>query len=420
MSTALATTDQAPQTPAAAVRTKLDAFMGSLAKRNENLTTLLSDSGIDPAKFLEVARRAISNNPDLLNCTTESLMRAFINAATDGLPPDGRDGAIVSYNQNGAKVAQWQPMYQGLLKVAYRSGNFMSIEARVVYAGDEFSYRLGDDPFIHHVPKPRAAGMKPAIVNSYAVAKTTNGGVFREVFEAEDIRKVNAVSRATKGPGKDWPEEMARKGPLRRMWKFLPKDRGMERIADHDNETFDLQAVHGDASAGPKLAPGFRPALVQTADQVMPAHRGEPDAVYAAPSLDDTLDGDFIPQHEPEQAPVGREAPVQEAGDEPASEEGAAGTSSPTSTIAGMKRGSDLLAEQQSAPAHDDPLEWKVAAIGYVEAAGSTVDLKGLDAQWTADGSWARLKAASKTDWNDLVLAMRDREAELVREEGRG
>ncbi len=246
--------EQAQPTTATALRTKLDAFMDSLKGRSTQFETLLADSGVSKEKFLEVGRRAMSMNPDLLNCTAASLMQALINCATDGLLPDGRNAAIVIYKN----VAQYQPMYQGLLKIAYRSGNFTSIEARVVYAGDVFEYRLGDDPFIHHLPKVRPAGATPGIVNAYAVAKTVNGGIFREVFEEADIRKVNAVSRAAKGPGKDWPEEMARKGPLRRLWKFLPKDEAMERIAERDDETY-LEGVNLTEPEPRKLTTGFAP-----------------------------------------------------------------------------------------------------------------------------------------------------------------
>lgn len=241
-------------------RARMDALIKAVNERSGQLSILLADSGIPFAKFVEVFRRALIKNTDLLAADAGSVIEACINACTDGLLPDGRQGAMVIYKMDGVKRANWQPMYQGLMEIAYRSGNFKSIEARVVYAGDFFEYEMGDEPKITHKPAPRAAGTTRAIVASYAVAKTVNGGVFREVFEGEDIRKVNAVSKATKGPGKDWPEEMAKKGPVRRMWKYLPKDDRMNRIAERDNESFDLDALvsdETDAEAGPALKAGF-------------------------------------------------------------------------------------------------------------------------------------------------------------------
>lgn len=243
-----------PEKGAERQRQRMDAILHAVDTKSAMLRTLLEGTGITLERFTEVIRRALIRNPDLIECDGGSMLEACINGATDGLLPDGRQGAIVVYNVNVAnrrrkepdrwvKKANWQPMYQGLLDIAYASGNFKSIEARVVYEGDLFEYELGDDAFIKHRPRSRPAGAaQPAIAGAYAVAKTVNGGVFREVFEGADIAKVNAVSKATNGPGVKWPEEMARKGPLRRMWKFLPKNEAMNRIVERDNEAFDLEA----------------------------------------------------------------------------------------------------------------------------------------------------------------------------------
>lgn len=47
-------------------------------------------------KFERVVRLAVRKNPDLLTCSPASLFMACIQAASDGLLPDGREGAIVS------------------------------------------------------------------------------------------------------------------------------------------------------------------------------------------------------------------------------------------------------------------------------------------------------------------------------------
>lgn len=266
-------------------RKRMEALLTAVEARSEQFVTLLEDSGITFRRFLEVFRRALIQNPDLLLADAGSVIQACMNACTDGLLPDGRQGAIVVYNTNiggkgqpkqYAKKAQWQPMYQGLLQVAYASGNFKAIQARVVYEGDVFSYTLGIRPKVKHIPARRPSGTTPAIVAAYASAITVNGGEFFEPFEGDDIRKVNAVSRATSGPGKDWPEEMARKGPLRRMWKYLPKNGAMERIIEHDDENFDqdLLAEAEDEAAAParRLSGGFgkQAALQQSAQPTMP------------------------------------------------------------------------------------------------------------------------------------------------------
>ena len=50
---------------------------------------------VSPDKFREVALAAIRRMPGLVSCNRQSLFNALINAAQDGLMPDGREAAIV-------------------------------------------------------------------------------------------------------------------------------------------------------------------------------------------------------------------------------------------------------------------------------------------------------------------------------------
>ncbi len=110
-------------------------------------------------------------------------------------------------------------------------------------------------------------------------------------------------------------------------------------------------------------------------------------------------------------------------------------------TLAGlaMKTGAQLLAEQEAQQLHDDqgapeannlggdgqqygdpvdPLEWKVEAERLVDMVETLADLKGLNEQWAQDGSFERLRKASKSDFDDLVSRMRAKDGELKRAEG--
>lgn len=288
MSTAVAQRADAPvaeMTPAQRQRHRLDQFMGAIEKRQDQIGTLLSDSGIDPRLFLETCRRSLMRDPELVNCEPASFIQAALNCAADGLVPDGRKAAIVRFK--GA--AQYMPMYQGLLDVAYRSGQFKSIEAHVVYEGDEFDYDMGDEPFIKHRRSLESTSTK--IIGAYSVAKTTNGGIFREVMGAADLAKVRAVSRASKGPNVDWPGEMARKAPVRRMWKYLPKTPAMDSVAIHDDATYDQGALAAANEPSRTLRPGFNPPAI--------THQQAEDITPTAPvAMDELLDGDFVPAFE--------------------------------------------------------------------------------------------------------------------------
>lgn len=308
--------------PADQRRQRMDALFAAVEQRSDILVTLLADTGISFDRFKAVFRRALikgqeNPNTDLLLADAGSVVQSCIDCCTAGLLPDGKQGAIVIFNVNVAqrgeqkrwlKKAQFIPMYEGLLSIAYGSGNFQSIMAHVVYDVDEWDYELGIDPWIKHKPGPRPpvdppenrpAGWLPYPVKAaYAVAKTTNGGVFMEVFEPEDIRKVMAVSRAKSGPAKDWAEQMARKGPLRRMWKFLPRDNRMDRVLELDDENYDLDSVAvAEERPAPALKTGFAPkqqaALPQGADPVVdiPMDQGE----ELADEAETTSGGDDAP-----------------------------------------------------------------------------------------------------------------------------
>lgn len=352
-------------TPAQRQRARLDQFMGAIEKRQDQIGTLLSDSGIDPRLFLETCRRSLMRDPELVNCDPGSFIQAALNCAGDGLVPDGRKAAIVRFKGQ----AQYMPMYQGLLDVAYRSGQFKSIEAQVVYEGDEFDYDMGDNPFIRHKRPLESTSTK--IIGAYCIAKTTNGGIFREVMGAGDLAKVRAVSRATKGPNIDWPGEMARKAPLRRQWKFLPKTPAMDRVAIHDDATYDQAALAPPGEHTRTLKPGFNPpALTHQPGDEVPVEVDTDEAEL------ETVD-----------------AIVDTPADEPVSQNSAA--------------------DEAPVTDYDSPAEWLVDAKRWIKAAPDIPTLKALDKNWTDTGRWLALKAHSKTDAAELQGLMEERAKEI-------
>lgn len=345
---------------AQAQQDRINYFMGELEKRQDQLTTLLSDSNIDPKVFMAVARRAFMKTPELLDCDSKSVLESFINCATDGLKPDGKQASLVIYNVNVAarnepkryvKKAQYIAGYQGMLDIAYRSGNFKVIGARVVYEGDEYSYTLGIGQTVTHKPKARPAGTTPPIVAAYAFAITKDGGEFFEPFEGNDVKKVMAVSRAVSGPAKDWPEEMTRKGPLRRMYKYIPKDDRMARLAARDDDTLEFYADDEREEMVPvterKLHPGFAPApepAQLTQDSTLPMDMVQDDEREA-------LEAEFedAGQTERPQANAAPEpndmAEVRDATDEEVDRANRAGLRDGETTVH-----DDLMASRQEAP----------------------------------------------------------------------
>ena len=207
-------TTSPPQVPAKA--TPMAVFRGTLTQLRDEITSALP-AQIPADKFIRTAMTCVQMNPGLLEADRRSLIASCMKAAQDGLFPDGREAALVMFG----KMVQYMPMVAGLLKKARNSGEIKTLSAHVVYEKDSFDYALGDNEFIVH--KPYLGGDRGEPVLAYAIAKTKDGGVYREVMDKMEIEKVRKVSRASgKGPWVEWWSEMAKKTVLRRLSKHLP------------------------------------------------------------------------------------------------------------------------------------------------------------------------------------------------------
>lgn len=196
-------------------------------------------------RFVRVVLTAVNGSPELAQADRRSLFEAAMKAAQDGLLPDGRDAAFVVFNTRGGsgkeaiRKVQYLPMIWGIVKKVRNSGELLSIAANVVYSGDTFDYTLGDNERIEH---------KPALVNrgkpicAYAIARTKDGAVYREVMTEAEIDAVRGVSRAgDAGPwGGPFRLEMWRKTVLRRLAKRLPMSTDLETVIERDDDMYDL------------------------------------------------------------------------------------------------------------------------------------------------------------------------------------
>lgn len=221
------------------------AFKNQVATNEHEFRAALP-AHIPVERFMRVVTTAVVNNPDLLEADRRSLFEAATKAAQDGLLPDGRDGALVIYNTKAKeggwiKKVQWMPMIGGVLKKVRNSGELLSISAHVAYERDEFTYELGDEEKISHKPALEDRG-RPRLV--YAIAKTKDGGIYREIMTMQEVEKVRAVSRAKdKGPWVDWFDEMARKTVLRRLAKRLPMSSDLDDLIRRDDALYDLEGA---------------------------------------------------------------------------------------------------------------------------------------------------------------------------------
>jgi recombination protein RecT len=187
---------------------------------------------ISPQRFIRIAMTAVQDNTDLLMANRNTLYGACMKCALDGLLPDKREAAFVTFKDE----VVYMPMVAGILKKLRNSGELVNITANCVFEEDDFEFytdsEVGGD-VLYHRPDVFSED-RGSLVGVYAIAKTTGGGVYIEVMNLKQIEKVRNASRAkTKGPWVDWFEEMAQKSVLRRLAKRLPMS------SDSDGSIFD-------------------------------------------------------------------------------------------------------------------------------------------------------------------------------------
>ena len=221
----------------------MEAMRGTLTTMSNEFEAALPPQ-ISVDKFIRTTITAVQMNPDLLQADRKSLLGTCMKAAQDGLMLDGREAAPVIFGGKNGKTVQYMPMVGGILKKIRNSGELASISAQVAYSKDHFDYELGDDEKIVHKPSLDSDRGQPIAV--YAIAKTKDGAVYREVMSVDDVEKVRKSSRAGQyGPWKDWWDEMAKKTVIRRIAKRLPSSADVDAVMQADLEAsgFDNKPV---------------------------------------------------------------------------------------------------------------------------------------------------------------------------------
>jgi len=179
-------------------------------------------------RLMRIALSALSRNPKLLECTPASVLQAVMLSAQLGLEPNalGHSYFVPFENRKlGIVECVFIPGYRGLIDLAKRGGDIVDIEARAVYAGDDFKFEYGLLPLLHHVPDFNAEERTDKdVIAVYAVASLKDSTVRPfDVMSRKEIDRIRSKSRsANNGPWVTDFVEMARKTVVRRFVKYLP------------------------------------------------------------------------------------------------------------------------------------------------------------------------------------------------------
>ncbi len=197
-------------------------------------------SHLNPERLLKVAQIAATTTPALAKCDVASLVGAIGQCAQMGLEPNTVLGHayLVPFNtrrkdadgnERWVNSVQVIVGYKGLIDLARRSGQIVSIAAHEVCAADDFELVYGLDEKLNHKP---ALGDRGEIIGFYAVAKLVGGGYAFEWMSTHQIHQIRDASQGyqqalkyKKESSHPWTVhfvEMGRKTVIRRLAKYLP------------------------------------------------------------------------------------------------------------------------------------------------------------------------------------------------------
>lgn len=217
-------------------------------KRNVGLKALLVTmesqiakalpSVLTPERYTRMVMTALSTNLTLQQCTPQSFLGAVMQAAQLGVEPNTPLGQayLIPYRNKGVLEVQFQLGYQGLLDLAYRSGDVSIIDAQAVHQNDFFEYEYGLEPKLKFKPAMTDRG---PVIAYYAMFKTKDGGFNFTVMSKQDIEKHRDLySKAAEKSFSPWKtnfDSMARKTVLKQVLKYAPKKSEFARALETDN-----------------------------------------------------------------------------------------------------------------------------------------------------------------------------------------
>ena len=159
---------------------------------------------------------------------------SILASAEMGLQIDGTEGCLVIYGEN---EVHFQPMWQGLTEIAYRTGIVKSFDKGVYKRNDDFEWNMGK--ITKHIVK--FGTDRGDTIGYWVRANLANGGTIDEFKTVEEIEKVHAIAKAKNGPWKYWYDEMAFKTVFRSLCKLLPKTEALSKVLAYWDSDFDFK-----------------------------------------------------------------------------------------------------------------------------------------------------------------------------------
>ena len=224
---------------------------GEQIERQEPLIAMALPTRPDGTQLITVSRfmraliTTVSMTPRLLRADRRSFWDAVSRCASDGLLPDGKEAALVPFTNRRKDesglwsemlIVQYMPMIGGYRRLVREAG--IDWQLRIVHEKDQFSYVLGDNERIEHIPSNEDD--PGPWIHVYAIAKDrrTSDIIARDVMNRSAVFRIRDRSEGwksmmrldkkereksmVKSAWMVWEEEMALKTVAKKQVKVLP------------------------------------------------------------------------------------------------------------------------------------------------------------------------------------------------------
>jgi recombination protein RecT len=226
---------------------------GLIEDQADQLAVALPE-GMDVERFIRVVLTEIRRTPKLSQCTSESLIGAFMLTAQLGLMPGPGYAHVYliprrNKNNGNRLEVSWQLGYRGMVELARRSG--AHVEAFTIHEGDTWAFAEGvgeGRTYVHHT-WPLTNRGEP--IAAWAKVTHPDGHEQFVVLDADELARRRA--RSESGGTSPWKSDfgaMARKSGIRMLEPYLPKSPALARAiaADDGVATFDASATDADVA----------------------------------------------------------------------------------------------------------------------------------------------------------------------------
>lgn len=240
-------------------------------------------AGITMERIISEVYFATVKNPDILNCTQESVLsavgtalrRKLVIGETIHLVPVNESYKDEAGNWQKRKVCQAWNDYKGDVELVLRTGVAQDIVVNPVFEGEKFEYWEDLEPHLHHEPTVKG-GQRGKLIGAYMRARVRFGHYRVHWMRIDEIEAIRAKS-------KSWAKETtcppwyACKTTAHAGCKALPKNGKLEALI-HEFEVQDAVDRGDEAPAAlvaiaqvPVEGPGAATGAVDTGEQATDA-----------------------------------------------------------------------------------------------------------------------------------------------------